>query len=485
MSLTKTVSLFAGTTLALTGVAFGSTEANNSLNGDALAQINELRAEIADLKARNGENWLTEQRAAEIKGLVQDVLADADTRASLQGGGSTAGYDNGFFIASSDGNFRLNINGGASLRWSINNRDFVGAGEQTNWGFQSRHANVMLTGHIVDPSWKYNVSFGFFDASGDYTGSTAGEAFLTDWYAMKDFGGWYLKAGQFVAPFSRERALSDYGLQTLDHTNSSYVFGLGRTQGLEVGCIGDWFRSAVSFSDGVSATSVTQNNGYLGGAGGSSPASDFAITGRVEGKLAGTWAQFEDDQAWRGEEFGLLIGLGGFYQSGHTGDSRFNFGSTGPAGALTGSEGSEFGFTADATASWSGFSVTGALFYNQADSEWVTTAGGAGDFESYGAFVQAGFFLTDEFELVARYEYGDVGNIAALESANTQSTISFGANYYFAKNRCKWQTEVAYALHSVGTFEVAGNGWYDDGSDINGNDEDGQLVFRTGLTVSF
>ena len=121
MSLTKTVSLFAGTTLALTGAAFGSTEANN----DALAQINELRAEIASLKAQNGENWLTEQRAAEIKGLVQDVLADADTRASLQGGGSTAGYDNGFFIASSDGNFRLNINGGASIRWSLSNRDFV------------------------------------------------------------------------------------------------------------------------------------------------------------------------------------------------------------------------------------------------------------------------------------------------------------------------------------------------------------------------
>lgn len=471
MSLTKTVSLFAGTTLALTGAAFGSTEANN----DALAQINELRAEIASLKAQNGENWLTEQRAAEIKGLVQDVLADADTRASLQGGGSTAGYDNGFFIASSDGNFRLNINGGASIRWSLSNRDFVGAGEQTNWGFQSRHANVMLTGHIVDPSWKYNVSFGFFDASGDYSGSSAGEAFLTDWYAMKDFGGWYLKAGQFVAPFSRERALSDYGLQTLDHSNSSYVFGLGRTQGIEVGCIADWFRSAVAFSDGVSPGSVTQNNGFIPA--GSSPPSDLSLTGRLEGKFAGTWAQFEDDQAWRGEEFGLLVGLGAMYQSGHTGDARFDY------GAGSGAEGSEFAFTADVTASWSGFSVTGALFYSQADSEWVTGTGGSGDFENYGTMVQAGFFLTDEFELVGRWEYGDIGKSA--DSANIQSTFLLGGNYYFAKNHCKWQTEVGYAFHSMGDFTVGGNGWYDDGSDINGNDEDGQLIFRTGLTVSF
>ena len=479
MSLTKTVSLFAGTTLALTGVAFGSTEANNSLNGDALAQINELRAQIADLNAKNGENWLTEQRAAEIKGLVQDVLADADTRASFQGGTSNAGYDNGFFIASSDGNFRLNINGGASIRWTYNNRSFAtGTGDETNWGFQSRHANVMLTGHIVDPSWKYNVSFAFFDASGDYTGSTfGGEAFLTDWYAMKDFGGWYLKAGQFISPFSRERALSDYGLQTLDHTNSSYAFGLGRTQGIEVGCISDWFRFAGAFSDGVGPASPTQNAGFIPG--GASPSADFALSGRLEGKLAGTWAQFEDDQSWQGEEWGLLLGVGGYYQSGRNGNSNFNYGG--------GTEGNEFGFTADATASFGGFSVTGAVFYTQADSEWVTGTTGSGDFENYGTFVQAGFFLTEAFELVGRYEYGDFGNLSGSESANTQSTVTIGGNYYFAKNRCKWQTEISYAFHSMSEsiFGIGGNGWYDDGIDATSNDEDGQFVFRTGLTVSF
>jgi hypothetical protein len=32
--------------------------------------------------------WLTEQRAAEIRGIVTDVLADADTRSSLQGSGA-------------------------------------------------------------------------------------------------------------------------------------------------------------------------------------------------------------------------------------------------------------------------------------------------------------------------------------------------------------------------------------------------------------
>jgi len=482
MSLTKTVGLFAGTTLALTGAAFGSTEADN----DALQQIADLKKQVAELKEQNGQNWLTEQRATEIKGLVQDVLADADTRASLQGGGSTAGYDNGFFISSADGNFRLNINGGAQMRWTLNHRDEQTQYEQTTqWGFQSRHANVMLTGHIVDPSWKYNVSFGFWDATGDYNGGASavpgaidgGQATLTDWWAMKDFGGWYLKAGQFVAPYSRERALSDYSLQTLDHSNSSYAFGLGRTQGIEVGCISDWFRFAGAFSDGVGAASPTQNAGFIPT--GASPSADFAISGRIEGKCAGTWAQFEDDQSWKGEEWGLLVGVGGFYQSGRNGNANFSY-----AG---GADGTEFGFTADATASFGGFSVTGALFYNNADSEWATGAAGAGDFENLGAFLQAGFFLTDEFELVGRYEYGDFGNLSGTESANTQSTLTIGGNYYFAKNHAKWQTEVSYAFHSMSSsvFGVGGNGWYDDGINASSEDEDGQFVLRTGLTVSF
>lgn len=463
MSLTKTVSLFAGTTLALTGAAFGSTEANN----DALAQINELRAEIASLKAQNGENWLTEQRAAEIKGLVQDVLADADTRASLQGGMSNAGYDNAFFVSSSDGNFRLNINGGASLRWSFNKRSFDAAGtasqEENNWGFSSRHAGVSLSGHIVDPSWKYNISFGFFDASGDYDNSSPGEAFLTDWYAMKDFGGWYLKAGQFVSPYTRERMMSDYGLQTLDRSNSNYVFGLGRTQGIEVGCISDWFRFAGAFSDGLGPNSPTQNNGF--GPDNLSPASEFAISARAEGKFAGTWSQFEDDQSWRGEEFGLLVGLGGYYQTGRDNGNTVN-------------DTDEFGFTADLTASFGGFSAMTAVYYNNSDD-------GANDFEDYGWLAQVGFFLTDEFELVARYEYGDLGDLGGTVDNNIQSVASVGANYYFAKNRVKWQTELGFAFHPMDSFAIGGNGWYEDGTDANGNAEDGQFIFRTGLTVSF
>ncbi|MSR19313.1 MAG: hypothetical protein EXS00_09195, partial [Phycisphaerales bacterium] len=110
MNLTKFVASLAGG-LAITGAA--SAQANN----DALSQIAELKAEIATLKTQNTDKWLTSERAEEIKGLVRDVLADADTRASLQGSGATAGYDDGFFVSSADGNFKLRINGLEQVRF--------------------------------------------------------------------------------------------------------------------------------------------------------------------------------------------------------------------------------------------------------------------------------------------------------------------------------------------------------------------------------
>ena len=64
------------------------------------------RAKIAELSAQQNADWLTEQRSDEIREIVQDVLADADTRASLQGSNMAAGYDDGFVISSSDGNWK-------------------------------------------------------------------------------------------------------------------------------------------------------------------------------------------------------------------------------------------------------------------------------------------------------------------------------------------------------------------------------------------
>ncbi|MEY4841291.1 MAG: hypothetical protein RJA12_15, partial [Planctomycetota bacterium] len=173
MSLTKFVGLLAGTALASSAFA-ASVESNT----DAMSQIAELKKEIAELKSQNSDKWLTEQRADEIRSVVQDVLSDADTRSSLQAAAATSGYNNGFFISSPDGNFKLQINGQLQNRWAYNwlsTRDmnnsqtspsttstFSNVGiAKAAYGFEVRRAKLEFSGHISDPSWQYAITMAY------------------------------------------------------------------------------------------------------------------------------------------------------------------------------------------------------------------------------------------------------------------------------------------------------------------------------------
>lgn len=134
--------------LAFCGSAYGNATDNET---EALmAEVAALKAQVAQLSA--GEDWLTEQRADEIRGLVQDVLSDADTRASLLQSGMTAGWDKGFFLASSDGNFKLKLSGLVQVRFNYNNQDDSPV-DDDRWGFENRRTRLKFAGHVVDPTW--------------------------------------------------------------------------------------------------------------------------------------------------------------------------------------------------------------------------------------------------------------------------------------------------------------------------------------------
>src|SRR5688500_14682619 len=95
--------------LTLTGVSLGG-PASQGANDDLAARLAAAEAKIAAMEAAQNQNWLTEHRANEIRGLVQDVLADADTRASLLQAGVASGYDDGFVISDSAGDWLLRTN---------------------------------------------------------------------------------------------------------------------------------------------------------------------------------------------------------------------------------------------------------------------------------------------------------------------------------------------------------------------------------------
>ena len=100
-------------TIITATASFLSSSGNPNPNTATIEELRQmvvnLQSEVSELKNQDNK-WLTEQRANQVRELVHDVLADADTRSMLQGSGITAGYDGGGYLQSADGNWKLKIN---------------------------------------------------------------------------------------------------------------------------------------------------------------------------------------------------------------------------------------------------------------------------------------------------------------------------------------------------------------------------------------
>jgi len=441
MSLTKTVGFFAGTTLAIGGAAFGAEQ-----NNEFAAEIANLKAQIAEMKASQGDAWLTEQRATEIRGIVTDVLADADTRSSLQGSGAGAGYNGGFFLSSADGNYSMKINVLEQVRWTFNNRNDATDGEDQTWGFENKRTRMTFGGNMVDSSWSYKVAY-YFAYSNDVEFGTDDGAVLADAFVAKDLGGGTsLTVGQFKLPFSGEYGTDAGNLQFNDYSTVSNAFADGYGQGIMISHSADAFRAAVAY---VNALSQVNENWDAG-----SPDDEYALTGRAEFKLSGTWDQFNNAMSFRGEEMGVLIGAG------------LNWADSNTAG-----DGDVFGATVDVTVDFGGANVMGAFYWDNLDDNAV------GGENPYGFTLQGGVFVSDDWELVARYEYGDADTDA---DDNDFSTLTFGANWYMAQNTAKLGLNFGYAFDQIGDTwggAAAGNNWLGDATG-----EDGQWMLQAQMS---
>jgi hypothetical protein len=523
MSLTKFVGLLAGTALA--GSAFAaSVEAND----DAMAQIAELKKELAEMKAQSGDKWLTEQRESEIRGIVQDVLADADTRSSLQAAQATAGWNKGFFLASPDGNFKMNVGGQLQTRWAYNwmsNRDMnnsstSGAATAGNnfgtqgvskaaYGFEVRRAKLEFSGHVVDPSWQYAVTLAYQQFFGSNTnpasfsgfagggGVNQGDDFaggigLENAYIKKDLGnGFSVQVGQFKSPFLREWLVSSKYQLAVERSLVSTLFSTGWTQGLQLNWNNDNLRAMVSYNDGANnanlgATSGT-NVGSFGNANGGVGFTQWAFTGRVEFMAFGNWAQFDDLTSMRGEGSGLLVGGGINWQRGGEQEAIAGI----PANAN--GDGEFFGWTLDATWDLGGANLYAAWVMNTSYSLPV----GQGDINSYGIVVQGGYFITDTIELFARWEWMNTqnkNNTVAGSDVSANSPVNafvnnigtIGANWYLGGKNVKWTTDFGVSWNPVtfqnGIFgqDIAGANYRTEGA--NGG---GQIVIRSQIQLLF
>ena len=526
MSLTKFVGL-----LAFSAVAASATAASVEATNDTNAQIAELKKELNELKSQNGDKWLTEERASQIRSVVQDVMADADTRSSLQATAATSGYNNGFFIASPDGNFKLQVNGQVQVRssyaWQTNSAwnasratpnlnttsGLNSNATRAQYGTEIRRAKLSFSGNVVDPSWQYRVTMAYLPANSQYAfatsspyntaGANSGNgssstANLEDAYINKDMGnGMSLMMGQFKSPFLREELVTSANQLGVERSVVNQMFSTGWTDGIQFTAKNDSLMGMVSFNNGGNnANFATQNMNSTDG-----NYTQYALTGRVQWLASGNWAQFNDMTSMRGGGQGLMLGAGFNWQHGgnQANDETEN---------IVGSANTDAGFltyTADVSWDLGGANLYGAFFGNMTGSLPVDNSDdgngtNGSSIQSYGALVQGGYFISDNTELFGSWQWyetvnqnsgGNTSNNPSNEGNNVfnaqmNNIFSAGVNIYLTKN-VKFTFDTGWAMNGIvfqgGIYNqaVAGTNYQTAGNSNSG----GQWVGRAQVQLVF
>ncbi len=461
MSLTKRVGLLAGTTaLTLTCGSLAGTGADAEKSSDLEARLAAAEAKIAQMTATSKDSWLTEQRADEIRSLVQDVLADADTRSSLLSQGVTAGYDNGAVLGSSDGNWLLRTNLLIQQRFMYRMQDSspIASVDENRWGFETTRAKFMLSGHVVNPDWTYRVDA---DLGSNNRGAINREA----WIGYNYGDGWSVRMGQMKSNFNREDYVEAHHQLAIERSELAYAFTPGYVDGIRVGNKGEQFSFAATISDGA-RTGGSAAMGYD---------TDFALTSRIEFLAMGNWEQFEDFTSPQGSEQGLMIGVSIHRERAETGLPL--------GGGVTDNELTLFNF--DVSWEGDGFNVFFAVMFSDFDNNAAAASP-----DTTGYLLQGGYYLNETWELYGRYEAAD-WDVAGVEDLGI---FTIGVNKYIAGHNAKWSTDIGFAIDGVDpAMGVAGlggagpSGFTGYGADDlkGGGTEDGQILFRTQLQILF
>ncbi len=332
--------------------------------------------------------------------------------------------------------------------------------DDDRYGFENRRTKLWFRGHIIDPSWTYDIELSSSRSSGTFS---EGE----NLFVQKDFGsGFKVRFGQFKPWFLREEMVPATQLLAVERSNVNSRYTVGVTQGIEAMFTSGMFRASASIIDGFKAS----GNLNGGNANWNAEDSEFAATARVEFLPMGEWKDAVNDNGFRGTANTLLIGAGLAYAKG-----EYGTGVNGAPPDFNNNETDDLRLTADAMFKTGGFSVAGGVIYRMIETD--STAPAPIDRDELAFVARAGFFLTDDIELYGLYEWGD------LDVVNTDdlSTLTVGVTKYFDRHWLKWSTDIGFGFNTVTSdWADAAAGWR---ADAPG--EDGQVVVRSQLQLAF
>lgn len=353
-----------------------------------------------------------------------ELVTDAGTRASLlQGGGGGAGHDGGGFnISDGSGNNQLYIGGAAQFRYQMNFRDDTAVGNNDDFthGFTNNNVRLWTWGHVWSKDLTYKIGLHHDETDGWSLEDAWGE------YAFEN--GVAVRWGQFKAPVFREENIDSERQLGTDRSNANDVFSQGYSQAVALSYTSDSFRVVGAFGDGGNTANTDFN---------SSAEADYALTARVDFKIAGSdWNRFNDFTSFRSQDDAGLIGAAIHWQD------------TGETGGTTSPSEQTLLYTIDASWEGQGWNVFGAFLGASSDTD------GGAETDDFGAVIQGGVFVSDQVELFGRWDaiFWDSDTVDGNgDSIDDNHFFTVGANYYISpeSHAVKFTGQLTWALNET------------------------------------
>jgi len=422
------------------------------------------------------DDWLTEERASSMMSLVQDVLADSTSRINMYGDGTMMGWNDGFYLASSDGQFRLNIGGVLQsqfvARWQGVNSTNSGTYDEWRYSFGASKTALNFGGHAFGKGLTYFFELGWgmvgpynWTNQNTFTGARMWDA----WVAFQLNNETKVQIGQFELPFSKESLIQTEYKMAVYASLIEYLMGLERNTAAQL----DWQTDDRKFTLCVSNGSPSLVNGFLWGHNlDPSPpwaalAQDtlYSVTMRHEWKVLGDWDQFNQFTSPPGSERGILVGVAGHRQNNEDTGSF-------PIGGIP--DGTLWGVTADIMMQFDGASLFGSVIYERLRD--LSPANPTLNF--WGVVVQGSTYITNQTELFARFEAG--GPDSETIGGDHLQILTVGMNHYIDGQEIKITTDLGFSFGEVSN-QLANTeaGWI---ADTRRRD---QALLRTQLQLMF
>lgn len=373
----------------------------------------------------------------------------AELRAATAAGPASGHDGSAFFVGSEDGAYKLKVGGQIQFRYVLNYRDEpTNTDEDVTNGFQTRRTRLEFAGNAFGKETTYLVQTDFSRSDGT---ATVFDAWVR--HALNE--SWGVRFGQFKVPLLREELVSGKRMLAADRSITNGVFTQARSQGVQLEYDGDRARFAGAFSDGLN----TLNTDFD-----ASTEADYALTSRVDLRLAGDWKQFADFTSWRGSDFGAMLGAAAHWQSG---------GSTGGT-----TDRDVLQYTVDLSLEGDGWNAFIAFIGRNTDPS------GGEEVDDFGILAQGGVFLTEKTEMFARYDLVIPDDNRGGGDADF-STLTAGVNHYFVErsHAAKFTADLMYFLDAqADSASLVGRST---GVGLLPDAEDGQVAARFQFQLLF